>query len=140
MSTVRSVAQLTLVVVVCALTGCYYFGPADPCEDEPLPPTDFEFHDCDPPKGSVIILQNHWDELPIRCDVTGATSIIWWLWVEVAGDDYRILATDVPGIQLSGTTLPWEPGIEVGHLRIVATNGVEEESTSWTLRMVEELP
>jgi len=137
---VRRRAPLLLIVLLWSCSGCFYLGPADPCEDEPLPPTEFEFHACWPPKGSVIVVTETWADVPLRCDITGATEINWW--VRARGDSDRLQAEDTPRFTLTEAMLPWEPGLEQPQAQVLvdANNGVEFESTFWELRLVEEVP
>ena len=41
---------------------------------------------------------------------------------------------------LTEAMLPWVPDDDETVVRVEATNGVEAESTFWTLRMVEQVP
>lgn len=119
-------------------TGCFYLGPRDPCEDEPLPPTEFEFHACSPAKGSAIVLTEPWADTTIRCDITGATEIRWVVLDESSIE--RLQARDTTTLVLTEAMLPWVPDDDETVVRVEATNGVEAESTFWTLRMVEQVP
>lgn len=131
-------ASLLLLALCWSCCGCFYLGPADPCEDEPLPPAEFDFHACEPAKGSVIVLTEPWSEVAIRCDITGATEILWW--VQDEDSDDRLQASDTHALVLTREMVPWEPDDDEAGVRVDATNGVEFESTFWTLLMMEDVP
>ncbi len=134
-----------LLLLVLAINGCYYFGPADPWDEDPDNPDDVEIRGCDPERNLVLVLVDRHRSVHFNCDVTGAEKITWLL-AGANDEERRVVATGVPSLELTGDMLPWEPGDngEDGFLKLDAYSDEDDpvaaESSWWWLRLLESAP
>ncbi len=131
------------IVIVAALgmSGCFYLGPADPCQDDPGVPGNLDIVGCEP-EGSLVVVTRRDQVILFRCEVTGAQSTTWTLTGE--GAESRVIADGLPYVELPGELLAGIPG-SAGerwslNVEVIDADGLSSEKRAWYLRFLEATP